>query len=141
MLERATEIKPEETGARQALGEVALLRGDFEGARVYLGQVVRSDPDARSALFLLAYLDWRKGDAASAEILLSRAEMIGQAEQLPEGAVAEGEVKRVAHRDETPLLEFVERWNGSLDAAEVFRPLERRLANVMSQELSDAYSG
>jgi tetratricopeptide (TPR) repeat protein len=140
-LERATEINPEETGARQALGEVALLRGDLDGARLYLGQVARSDPDARSALFLLAYLDWRQGDPASAATLLSRAETVGEAEKLPEGAVGEGEVKRVAHRDETPLLEFVERWNGSLDAAEAFRPLERKLTDVMSQEIGDAHSG
>ena len=48
------------------------------------------------------------------------------------GVVAEGEVRRTMHRDVTPLLEFVEHWDGSLDADEVFRPLVRRLERIPS---------
>jgi len=45
----------------------------------------------------------------------------------PAGTTAEGDVRRKAHAEHTPLARFVEEWNGAGSADAAYAPLERHL--------------
>jgi len=127
-LERALSINPEETGVLEALGEVALLQGDQALAEQRLAWVCRSNPKASRALWLRGYLAWRNGDAERAHELIVQARSTRGDERKPEGSTAEGDVRRRMHRDDTPLMDCWEAWNGATDdPAVAFSGLEERL--------------
>jgi len=127
-LERAAEINPEETGALQALGEVALLRGQPDLARQRFEWIGRTNAQPARALFLLGYLAWRDGDAARATSFLERSRAARGKDWKPQGASAEGETKSRMHEERTPLGWACDAWDGSLDPASAYRALEERLA-------------
>ncbi len=127
-LERAVAINPEETGALQALGEVALLRGQPDLARQRFEWIVRTNAQPAQALFLLGYLAWRDGDPARAAALLERSRAARGKDWKPQGASAEGETRNRMHEERTPLGGACEAWDGSFDPPSAYRALEARLA-------------
>ncbi len=127
-LERALEINPEAAGSLQILGEIALKRGAFELADQRFEWVGRTNPRAVGALFLRGFLAWKAGDEEASRGFLGAAREARGEDWKPEGAVAEGDVATLMHRDETLLADFWERWDGSLDLSAAFRPLEDSLS-------------
>lgn len=128
-LERAVALNPEETGGLLALGEVLLMRGDDVEAEVHLAHACRSNPRAVGGFFLRAYLSWRRGEEAASQALLARAVEARGPEWKPEGSVAEGDVARRMHREQSPLADIWQSWDGSLEPESAFSALERRLAS------------
>ena len=127
-LERAVEINPEETGALEVLGEVALLAGRPDLARQRFEWVARTNAQPGQALFLLGYLAWKTGDAARAAELLERSRKARGKDWKPAGASAEGETRKSMHQETTPLQDLSDAWDGSPDPASAYRALEARLA-------------
>lgn len=124
---RARAVNPEETGALLALAEVSILRGDLQRARQRLEAACTTNPRASSGLFLLGYLHWKQGDAGKAAKYLERTrESLGK-DWKPRGATAEGDVKRKAYEDATPLARFLQEWTGSREPAVAFAALDRHL--------------
>ena len=128
VLERAEAINPEETGVRQVLGEIALVRGDRKTARRHLERVVRTNVKGVGGLYLLAYLDWKAGDTSHATVLLKKAREKSGPDGKPSGATSEGDVQRAMHEDQTLLSRFYAVWDGSSDADRAFRALDAHLA-------------
>lgn len=124
---RAHELNPEETGALQLLAEVELLLGHHPQARRRLEAVLQANPHATGALFLQGYLDWKKGAAAAARDRLTAARTSLGPDWKPQGATAEGDVRRRMHRDPGPLSRFWESWNGEPDPATAYAALDRFL--------------
>jgi hypothetical protein len=77
-------------------------------------------------LFLLAFLDWKQGDSQGARELLRRAAETGE-EWRPEGAAAEGDVRRTMHRETTLFAASYASWDRSTDPEAVFDSLQRSL--------------
>ena len=88
--------------------------------------VATSDTSAGAALYLLAFLDWKQGDSRGARELLQRASETGE-EWRPEGAAAEGDVKRKMHRETTLFAGSYLSWDRSTDPGSAFEALERSL--------------
>ncbi|MDH3785024.1 MAG: FG-GAP-like repeat-containing protein [Acidobacteriota bacterium] len=105
-LDRAVAINPEATGARMVLAEIHIVRGDTDAARQGLRWIRTTNPTAGDALFLLSYLAWKEGDNGGARELLQDASGVGE-EWRPEGAAAEGDVKR-PHCSETRIRTGIE---------------------------------
>jgi tetratricopeptide (TPR) repeat protein len=129
-LERAYDINKEETGVLLALGEVDTMRGDFDGAREILELMVRTNPQADEAFFILGYLAWKRNEESRAREMLQQAHDARQEEWKPEGAVAEGEVKHKMHTEASPLLPYFESWDGTLDPERAFGALDTYLASI-----------
>jgi len=127
-LQRAAALNPEETGAFQALGEVALLRGDLDQASERFQWVSRTNPRAVGALFLKGYIAWKRGEREEAGRLLEAAQKARGPDWKPRGAVAEGDVARRMHLEGTPTSRFWEQWDGKPDPASAFRALYAFLA-------------
>jgi tetratricopeptide (TPR) repeat protein len=125
-LARAVEINPEATGARMVLAETKIVRGDVEAARQGLRWIHGTNPSAGDALFLLAFLDWKQGDSQGARELLRRAAETGE-EWRPEGAAAEGDVRRTMHRETTLFAASYASWDRSTDPEAAFDSLQRSL--------------
>ncbi|MCP4660400.1 MAG: tetratricopeptide repeat protein [bacterium] len=123
-LEKALAINKEETGALLVLGELALMRGDEELAEQRLEWACRTNPRAVGGFFLRAYLAWKRGDRDQVRKLLRDAAQARGEEWKPEGTVAEGDVARRMHREETPLARFWKGWDGGVDAASTFDSLD-----------------
>jgi tetratricopeptide (TPR) repeat protein len=133
-LERAHAINREETGALHLLGEIALVRGDFDLADQRLAWVCRTNPRAVGGFFLRAYLAWKGGDGASAHALLEAARSARGAEWKPAGAAAEGEVRVRMHREGSLLAAYWESWNGQAGELEsAFAALEDHLEALRNQ--------
>jgi len=66
-LERAHEINREETGPLLRLGEVALLRGDLDGAKRNFQKVLVTHAGDASARFYAGYVEWKKGNTVVAQ--------------------------------------------------------------------------
>jgi Tfp pilus assembly protein PilF len=126
-LETAVALNPEETGGLLALGEVLLLRGDEAAAEGHFVHACRSNPRAVGGFFLRAYISWRRGDSAGSADLLRQAMAARGPEWKPEGAVAEGDVARRMHREESPLAQYWQSWDGVADPARAFASLDARL--------------
>jgi enediyne biosynthesis protein E4 len=126
--ERALAINREETGALLLLGEIALLRGEPRQADRHLEHACRSNPRAVGGFFLRGHVAWQAGDGEAARDLLRQAAAARGPEWKPKGAAAEGDVAARMHRDGTPLADFWESWDGSLDPDAAFAPLAVRLA-------------
>jgi tetratricopeptide (TPR) repeat protein len=127
-LQRAAALNPEETGALQVLGEIALLRSDLDAAASRLEAVSRTNPRAVGALFLRGYIAWKRGEQEEARRLLKGAQKARGPDWKPQGAVAEGDVARRMHQDETPTSRFWEQWDGKPDPAPAFHALDSFLA-------------
>jgi tetratricopeptide (TPR) repeat protein len=126
-LERAVEINPEETGALQVLGEIALIGGQRELARERLELVVRTNAQPAQALFLLAFLSWGDGDDRRAMALLERSWRARGKDWKPTGASAEGETGKKMYTEATPLQRAVDAWDGRAAPAVAFRDLSLAL--------------
>jgi hypothetical protein len=129
-LDRAHRLNPEETGVLLTLGEVALMRRQFELARQRLGSACQMNPRAARGFFLLGYLRWNNGDAAGAVTLLQEARQALGPEWKPTGATAEGDVVKKAHTETTPLSRFWDGWDGSTVPDRVYSALDRHLKTV-----------
>jgi tetratricopeptide (TPR) repeat protein len=93
--ERAAAINREETGPLLSLGEIALVRGDFEAAQQYVDDVLGSNYSSVAAHFYKGYLLWARGATDRAAELLTTAASYarppqGTAETPSEGDTAEG---------------------------------------------------
>ncbi len=128
-LERALEINKEETGALLVLGEMALMRGDSEEADQRFEWACRTNPQAVGGFYLRGYLAWKRGDGEAVTKHLDAARAARGPEWKPEGSVAEGDVERKVHREETPLARFWRGWDAASEGAEAFVELERFLAD------------
>lgn len=129
-LQRAHDLNPEETGALLALGEISLLLGDRTRAEQRLGAVCAANPRAAEGLFLLGYLHWMRGDEQHAAELLARTRAALGNDWKPRGSTSEGDVARKAHEDTTPLVRFLEGWNGLGRPREAYADLDRHLRRV-----------
>ena len=126
-LATAHALNPEETGVLLAMGEVGLLQNDLTKAEQRLVDVTRSNSRSAHALFLRGYIRWKRGHAAAAAQLLERCRAALGPDWKPAGTTAEGDVKRQAHSEHTPLARFVEEWSGSGDPAAAYASLDRHL--------------
>jgi hypothetical protein len=124
---RAHSLNPEETGALLVLGEIELMQGRPAAARERLNAVVRSNPRASTAFFLLAYLDWKAGAAQAARAHLEQMVKARGPQWKPKGSLHEGEVGKKMHTETTLLASFAESWGGAGDASAAFRAVEGRL--------------
>jgi Flp pilus assembly protein TadD len=122
-LTRAVSINPEATGARMILAETSIVRGDLETARRNLQWIQSTNPTAGDALFLLGYVSWKQGNFADARELLRRATEVGETWR-PEGAAAEGDVKRTMHRETTLFGGFYSAWDRTIGPASAFEEME-----------------
>jgi len=68
----AHDINREDSRPSTLLGEVALARGDLDGARDHLGAAYRMNGQAISALYLSGYIAWKRGRADRAAELLTQ---------------------------------------------------------------------
>jgi hypothetical protein len=127
-LQRAVEVNAEETGALLALAEIDLLQGDLAAASKRLEWVCSTNPRASGAFYLRAYIAWIEGDHDQATRLLEAAVEARGEDWVPRGAVAEGDVESLMHRDMSPLSIYWETWNGSTDPTPALRELATRLA-------------
>lgn len=127
-LEDAVALNPEETGGLLALGELLLLRGDDEAAEEHFIHACRSNPRAVGGFYLRAFISWRRGDLVASEELLRQALTARGPEWKPEGAVAEGDVVRRMHREQSPLAATWQTWDGGLDPDVEFTALAGQLA-------------
>ena len=126
-LATAHALNPEETGVLLAMGEVALLQKDLTSAEQHLVDVTRSNPRSAHALFLRGYVRWKRGHGAAAAQLLARGREALGPDWKPAGTTAEGDVRRQAHIEHTPLARLVEEWNGNGDPAAAYGDLDRHL--------------
>ncbi len=111
-IRRALELNPEATGALLMLGEIELLQGRVRTADETFENACRTNPRAVGGFFLRGYIAWKNGeDEASRELLMTARKARGE-DWKPEGAVAEGDVAKRMHTEETPLSRFWEHWDG-----------------------------
>lgn len=75
-------------------------------------------------LFLRGYIAWKNGDDHASRELLRNARQARGEDWKPEGAVAEGDVAKRMHTEETPLSQFWETWDGETAPDEAFGPLD-----------------
>lgn len=129
-LDKAHRLNPEETGALLALGEVALLGGRDRLAADRLGDACRTNPRAAGGLFLLGYLQWKKGDAAGAVRRLEAAREALGPDWKPSGATAEGDAAAKHYTESTPLARFWAAWNGDAAPATAYADLDAYLRSV-----------
>ncbi len=127
-LKKAAAINPEETGTLLVLGEVDLLQGDRNAAAQRLEWACRTNPRSVGGFFLRGYLAWKRGKTSEARELLAAARQALGSEWKPKGSVAEGDVQRKMHSEETLLSRFWEGWDGSPDPARALAPLDSYLA-------------
>ncbi len=127
-LETAHRLNPEETGALQILGEIALLRGDFIRSAERLAAVAQTNPKAPGPHFLLGYLAWRNGEEAKAREYLDRSRQALGPDWQPRGATSEGDVLRKQHVEGTPLAQHWETWDGHTEPASAYRTLADTLS-------------
>jgi tetratricopeptide (TPR) repeat protein len=125
-LERAIALNSEETGALLALGEVALLKNESAAAARHFENATRTNPNAVGGLFLRGYLAWLDGEEDAGD-WLERANKARGPDWKPEGAVAEGDVTSLMHREVSALSLFWERWDGGGDPEAAFAELDRHL--------------
>jgi len=133
-LARAHQLNPEETGALRWLGEIELMRGLTNQAAAHLADVTHTNSKSVGALFLQGYLAWKRGDAAAAKRFLESARAALGPEWKPEGATAEGDVRRRMHRDPSPLSRFWEKWNGAPDPPHAFADLDAFLRQSQAKD-------
>ena len=122
-LQRAVGINPEATGARMILAETSIVRGDFSAARQGLEWIRSTNPSAGDALFLLSYISWKQGDLTGARGLLERTAETGE-QWLPEGAAAEGDVRRTMHRETTLFGAVYSGWDRTMNPDSAFGRLD-----------------
>ncbi|MDX1631855.1 MAG: FG-GAP-like repeat-containing protein [Thermoanaerobaculia bacterium] len=127
---RALAINREETGSVLVLGELALIREDRNEASRLLEAATRTNPKAACGFFLRAYLAETGGSRGESERLLERAREARGEEWKPEGAVAEGDVARKMHREQTPLADACRSWGGDPDPDAAFVDLREHLAKL-----------
>ncbi|MCP4902654.1 MAG: tetratricopeptide repeat protein [bacterium] len=123
-IRRALEINPEATGALLMLSEIEILTGQLEAAAQRLTQACQTNPRAVGGFFLRGYIAWKAGeDEASLDLLQGAGATRGE-DEIPEGAVAEGDVARRMHRESSPLSRFWKTWDGDLDPQRTFAALD-----------------
>lgn len=120
LLLKARAINPEETGVLQVLGEVALLRGDLAVADERFAHVIAANHRATRALYLRAYLAWKRGDAGTSATLLQQTREALGPDWKPVGMTHEGDVKQHMHVHTTPLSEAFAAWDGNTEPANAF---------------------
>ncbi len=92
--ENALDINKEQTGPLLGLGEVALMRGDLEGASRYLDGVLGSNRSSVPAHFLKGYVAWRRGKRAAAAASFAEAVRHARPAQPVAGVAGEGDTKQ-----------------------------------------------
>jgi enediyne biosynthesis protein E4 len=125
LLLKARAINPEETGVLQVLGEVALLRGDLAVADERFAHIIAANHRATRALYLRAYLAWKRGDTGASTTLLQQTREALGPDWKPAGMSHEGDVKNRMHVHTTPLSEAFAAWDGNTEPANAFVAFER----------------
>jgi len=77
--------------------------------------------------FLRGYISWKNGEDEGGRELLIAAQKARGEDWKPKSAVAEGDVAKRMHTDETPFSRFWEHWDGELEPDAAFGPLGRFL--------------
>jgi TolA-binding protein len=87
----------EESGALLRLGEIAVARGDFDGARENLQAAVNAYYSSVDGHFLLAYVLWKTGEdsraVAEMRLAIEYAKKAGLPARAPTGVLAEGDIE------------------------------------------------
>ncbi|HEX7018949.1 MAG TPA: hypothetical protein VF159_02995, partial [Gemmatimonadaceae bacterium] len=65
-LERARDLNREQTGPLVYLGELALMRGDFDGAKREFAAVMKTNAASAPAHFYTGYFAWKSNDLTAA---------------------------------------------------------------------------
>ena len=78
VLERSVDLRPDLVDAQALLGKLLFRRGDLERAAAHLEEAVKLEPGNVAAMYPLAQVYSKKGNAARARELFAR---IGQARQ------------------------------------------------------------
>ncbi len=131
---------PEEIGPALRLGETALIEGRFDRASEYFDMVLGTDDKNLEAVFLKAYLAWRRGSAREGFALLGDAIRFltqDSLSQLPgEGDTRTGSAPALARSAGCPLFDPLV---DSLSASSGVLSPER--ANVYFERLDEVLSG
>ncbi|HJN51799.1 MAG TPA: FG-GAP-like repeat-containing protein [Pseudomonadales bacterium] len=91
--EKAHQINREESRPLVLWGEAAVALGRAELAARVLASAYRMNPRATSALYLSAYVSWKRGDADQSQELLRRAHRSFQAPESAGGLIGEGDTR------------------------------------------------
>jgi tetratricopeptide (TPR) repeat protein len=123
-LNAALRLNSEETGTLLLLAEVELTLGNFGAAQKDLAHVCQANPRATNAWFLRGYIAWKQHDKNETVTMLEATRTARGPDWKPAGSVAEGDVHQRMFRESGFLNVFEEQWNGSMDADNVYGPLD-----------------
>jgi len=123
-LNAALRLNSEETGTLLLLAEVELTLGNFSAAQKHLAHVCQANPRAMNAWFLRGYIAWKQHDKHETVAMLEATRTARGRDWKPAGSVAEGDVHQRMFRESGFLNVFEEQWNGSMDADNVYGPLD-----------------
>jgi hypothetical protein len=123
-ISKAVALNPEETGALQLLGEIALLKGEANVATQRFELACRTNPRAVGAFFLRGYLAWKLNDVRRARELLTAAKDARGKDWKPAGTVAEGDVRARMYAEGSILSSSWDDWDGSIDPITVYRSMD-----------------
>ncbi len=90
---RALEINKEETGPLLRLGQIALVKGEYQDAGAYFDQVIASNYTSIEAHFLKGYIAWKGRQADDALTFFGHAVRLGRPETPAGGVLGEGDTK------------------------------------------------
>jgi tetratricopeptide (TPR) repeat protein len=91
--QQAHRINREETGPVLRLGEVALIKHDFEQADEYFDAVLGANSKSVEANFLKGYIAWKRENTSRARFLYQRAITSARPENPVKGILGEGDTK------------------------------------------------
>jgi enediyne biosynthesis protein E4 len=129
---RALELNREETGPLLRLGEIALMRGDLDGAISRLNAVIGSHTRSVEAHFFEGYVAWKRAQRDSAAALFRKAVALTRSAPPIQALPGEGDTKRglapaVARTSRCRIFD-VDSTSLSTEMNEVYRRLDGRLA-------------
>lgn len=90
---KALEINKEETAPVLRLGQIALIRGDYTGAKQLFDDVIATNFRSTEAYFLNAYIAWKQGREEQVQKYLQTAFQVTQSKKPAHGVKGEGATK------------------------------------------------
>ncbi len=126
-LGKAHDLNHEETGALLMLGEIALMRAQFNVAERRLKAVAQANARSAGAWFLLGYVRWKAQDAVHARESLERSRAALGPEWKPAGTTAEGDVLGQKTHESTLLSRFWQAWDGTARPQASYAALDKYL--------------
>lgn len=126
-LNAALRLNSEETGTLLLLSQVELGLGEYGAAEEHFMHVCQTNPRAANAWFLRGYIAWKRSELEQASAMLTAARDARGRDWKPAGAVLEGDVKRRMYSESGYLTVFEQQWDGSLELARAYGPLDSYL--------------